>query len=666
MLSDIIKCVIIVGAAASLASPVEKDTFVTPISLEEDSISGGYSVSIKDFPYQVSIYIGRGDQNDRFHCGGSIISNNYILTAAHCLDGVKVSQIVVRAGSAYQKKGTIIKITDMILHSDYSINTIDNDVAVIRAAAPIEFNDVIQPIRLPNNNRPLEVGSIITASGWGETESSAESNILLAVKVPVVSEERCYRVFPDRLTKNMFCAGGLQTGGKAVCQGDSGGPAVQNGVQYGIVSWGRPCALPNFPDVYTKIQAPSIRGFIAKHTGVEQQYSRVGSADLKTGTLIKIADMILHPDYIKETIDNDVAVMKTATPIEFNDVIQPIKLPNNYGSLEDGSTITVSGWGRTENLVGSDTLLAVKVPVVNDKKCQKLLSDLETKLTKEQTYKSYHIVNINQLTMFSDIIKCVIIVDAVASLASPVEKDTFVTQTSIDKDSIYGGYNASIKDFPYQVSIYIGRGDQNDHFQCGGSIISTNYILTAAHCLHYWQVSQVVARAGSAYQKKGTIIKIAYMILHPNYVSLTYDNDVAVMKTATPIEFNDVTQPIRLPNNNRPLEDGSIITVSGWGQTESSAGSKILLAVKVPVVSDERCYGVFGNNLTKSMFCAGGLQTGGKAVCYGDSGGPAVQNGVQYGIVSWGEPCALPNYPDVYTKILEPSIRGFIAKHTGV
>ncbi|XP_075978590.1 trypsin-7-like [Anticarsia gemmatalis] len=268
MFSDIIKCVIIVGAAASLASPVEKDTFVTTTSIDKDSIYGGNSVSIKYFPYQVSIYIGRGDQNDRFHCGGSIISNNYILTAAHCLDGVKVSQIVVRAGSAYQKKGTIIKIAYMILHPNYVSLTTDNDVAVMKTATPIEFNDVTQPIKLPNNNRPLEVGSIITVSGWGETESSAESNILLAVKVPVVSEERCYRVFPDRLTKNMFCAGGLQTGGKAVCYGDSGGPAVQNGVQYGIVSWGEPCALPNYPDVYTKILEPSIRGFIAKHTGV--------------------------------------------------------------------------------------------------------------------------------------------------------------------------------------------------------------------------------------------------------------------------------------------------------------------------------------------------------------------------------------------------------------
>ncbi|XP_075978588.1 trypsin-7-like [Anticarsia gemmatalis] len=269
MFSDIIKCVIIVGAAASLASPVEKETFVTQTSLEEDSIYGGNNVSIKDFPYQVSIYIGKGDQDDHFNCGGSIISNNYILTAAHCLEDMQVSQVVVRAGSADLKTGTIIKITDMILHPDYNIDTIDNDVAVIRTAAPIEFNDVIQPIRLPNSNGALEVGSLITVSGWGVTESSAGSNILLAVKVPVVSDARCYGVLGNKLTKSMFCAGGLQSGGKAVCTGDSGGPAVQNGVQYGVVSWGIiPCAYPNSPDVFTKILEPSIRGFITKYTGV--------------------------------------------------------------------------------------------------------------------------------------------------------------------------------------------------------------------------------------------------------------------------------------------------------------------------------------------------------------------------------------------------------------
>ncbi|XP_075978591.1 trypsin-3-like [Anticarsia gemmatalis] len=268
--------------------------------------------------------------------------------------------------------------------------------------------------------------------------------------------------------------------------------------------------------------------------------------------------------------------------------------------------------------------------------------------------------------MLSDIIKCVIIVGAVASLASPVEKDTFVATTSTDKDSIYGGNNASIKDFPYQVSIYIVDNVDGDLFYCGGSIISQNYILTAAHCIHRLQPPDLVVQVGSAHLKTGTVIKLVELIAHPDYNSKTIDNDVALMKTATPIEFNDIIQPIKLPGEDGSLEEGSILTLSGWGMTETSDGSDTLLAVKVPVVSDANCRKLLQNPITKSMFCAGGLDTSTKGPCVGDTGSPAVLDGVQYGIVSWGKYCHLPNYPYVYVKILEPSIRSFINKHAGV
>ncbi|KAM9324564.1 trypsin-like [Gastrophryne carolinensis] len=213
-----------------------------PFNDDDDKIVGGYPCEV---PYQVSL-------NSGYHfCGGSLINKQWVVSAAHCYQ----SRIQVRIGeyNIRETEGTeqFIQSEKIIRHEKYNSYTIDNDIMLIKLSSPAVLNDVVQPIPLPS--QCATVGTLCLVSGWGNTLSSnSNPDILQCVNVPVVSVESCKESYPGRITDNMICLG-YPEGGKDSCQGDSGGPVVANGELQGVVSWGRGCALPNYPGVYTKV-----------------------------------------------------------------------------------------------------------------------------------------------------------------------------------------------------------------------------------------------------------------------------------------------------------------------------------------------------------------------------------------------------------------------------
>ena len=128
---------------------------------------------------------------------------------------------------------------------------------------PFEFGPTVQPI--PLTKYPRVPGGIVTVSGWGITSKPGDHpKKLQKVQAPIMPQWECrmhyrYRVISD----NMFCAG---RAGRSACQGDSGGPVVYNGVQVGIVSWGRSCQRPDYPDVFASVV--NLRDWIHKYSGV--------------------------------------------------------------------------------------------------------------------------------------------------------------------------------------------------------------------------------------------------------------------------------------------------------------------------------------------------------------------------------------------------------------
>ncbi|XP_017754933.1 PREDICTED: trypsin-1-like [Eufriesea mexicana] len=229
---------------------------------------------------------------------------------------------------------------------------------------------------------------------------------------------------------------------------------------------------------------------------------------------------------------------------------------------------------------------------------------------------------------------------------------------------IIGGNNASINNYPYQVAIHV-----SGKMQCGGSLISQTWVLTAAHCVYGMTPNVVQVRVGSTYcSKDGTLINDIAQVIWPwQYSSSTYNYDVALIKLTKPIPITATTRPITLASPTTSVASGTNAIVLGWGLlSESGPMSPNLQALKVPIVDQNKCQKIFGTigwAVTENMLCAGEL-TSSKDTCAGDSGGPLVYNNIQIGIVSWGYECAKPNYPGVYTRV--SAVRDWIKMTAGV
>ncbi|XP_075168802.1 trypsin-1-like [Haematobia irritans] len=229
---------------------------------------------------------------------------------------------------------------------------------------------------------------------------------------------------------------------------------------------------------------------------------------------------------------------------------------------------------------------------------------------------------------------------------------------------IVGGFETDIKDVPFQVSL------QNGWHYCGGSLIAKRFVLTAAHCTdgdsEFYPNFNV--RLGSSFSRTGgLLVKPVRIHQHHKYDGSTVDYDFSILELE---DYDETVLPFELTYAKLPsgddLADGTLLTVSGWGNTKNpNEDNSVLRAVQVPKVSKDVCekaYSGFGV-ITDRMLCAGFPQ-GGKDSCQGDSGGPMAREGTLYGVVSWGYGCAEPNYPGVYARV--SSVLPWIAEKTGL
>jgi len=213
-------------------------------------------------------------------CGATVISDEWILTAAHCTDGTGANEIQVLLGEHDYWDGSEtnmvrMDIAEIVNHAGYDSNTVDNDFALLRMANKLDWsaNPHIRPACLPEytagGTPPTYDQWMSTVTGWGTTSSGGStSNVLLEVDVQVISNSECNNAYGG-ITDNMLCAADASgNGGSDACQGDSGGPLVscgadgncgttpgQNYELIGVVSFGIGCAQADFPGVYARTTA---------------------------------------------------------------------------------------------------------------------------------------------------------------------------------------------------------------------------------------------------------------------------------------------------------------------------------------------------------------------------------------------------------------------------
>ncbi|XP_046404251.1 trypsin-3-like [Ischnura elegans] len=228
-------------------------------------IVGGEDAAPGEFPYQLSLRIGG------YHiCGASILSEDWAVTAAHCLLYVGHYSLQLMAGSLDVDEGDIYDVSKFSVHPNFDPATIDWDMAVLKVSTPFVFSCTVSPIALPAEGEELDAGTMVVISGWGYlSEEGPNAKFLQKVTVPVYDQNECVLAYKtsNGITDQMFCAG-VKEGGKDACQRDSGGPVVTNDKLYGIVSWGLGCGGRGYPGVYAKVS--SMKAFIAKETGLKK------------------------------------------------------------------------------------------------------------------------------------------------------------------------------------------------------------------------------------------------------------------------------------------------------------------------------------------------------------------------------------------------------------
>jgi len=223
-------------------------------------IVNGKETSAGSYPWTVGIQFG-----EKLYCGGAIVSNLFVVTAAHCVKGINTRHIKLVIGDHDRRKQEpfqeIRTIHKVFIRPDFVKRTFNNDIALIKINREIEFNDYIRPVCLPAIDRSYN-GQNTTVVGWGKlSEGGKPADILMEVTVPVIKQMKCRkqtRYRTSEITENMMCAG-YDEGVLDACQGDSGGPMIWRSdsdepyTQIGIVSWGQGCARKGYPGVYTRL-----------------------------------------------------------------------------------------------------------------------------------------------------------------------------------------------------------------------------------------------------------------------------------------------------------------------------------------------------------------------------------------------------------------------------
>ena len=226
-----------------------KDPALAPVE-ETSKILGGVQAAPGAWPWIAALlYANDSNVYSAQFCSGVLIDKSWVLTAAHCVQGMSAQgiQVAVGAWDLTAFTGSRTPVRSIRIHPQFSSTSLYNDIALVELSVPSS----IQPIALfsgesVDNTPPSLLGKLVTVLGWGVADSTTSwyyPEILRQVSLPVVADSTCNDIYINPVLPSQFCAGYWE--GKDACEGDSGGPAVVQvdgqWVHAGIVSAGVSC-----------------------------------------------------------------------------------------------------------------------------------------------------------------------------------------------------------------------------------------------------------------------------------------------------------------------------------------------------------------------------------------------------------------------------------------
>ncbi|KAJ2941662.1 hypothetical protein O0L34_g10457 [Tuta absoluta] len=272
-------------------------------------VVGGKVVTINEFPHMALLgWVKIDGGGYSWKCGGSLISDQFVLTAAHCSYEERDNTVitgpprVVQLGSSYldDPGALVVRVSAVIRHPKYKFPRSYYDLAILKLVQPVTFSEVIKPACL---GVPPPVDQPIIATGWGKTEFGGDQSLeLRSVSLPVWNMDKCRdilgtsRKMPQgALADSQLCAG-EKRGGKDTCQGDSGGPAqMQDGCAWRVVavtSLGRSCGAPNTPGLYALVQRAFVAAAIFGNHKNNQRRSYNNTNTQNNQMLVKITKIV--------------------------------------------------------------------------------------------------------------------------------------------------------------------------------------------------------------------------------------------------------------------------------------------------------------------------------------------------------------------------------------
>ncbi|KAL0100844.1 hypothetical protein PUN28_019316 [Cardiocondyla obscurior] len=240
---------------------------VRPLVSRSGKIVGGKGAQFGEWPWQVLIreatWLGLFTKNK---CGGVLITDKYVITAAHCQPGFLASLVAVFgefdiSGELEPKRSITKNVRRVIVNRGYDPATFENDLALLELESPVQFDEHIVPICMPDDGVDF-TGRMATVTGWGRLKyNGGVPSVLQEVQVPIMENSVCQEMFQtakqSKLILDSFLCAGYANGQKDSCEGDSGGPLVMDRADgrwflVGTVSHGIKCAAPYLPGVYMR------------------------------------------------------------------------------------------------------------------------------------------------------------------------------------------------------------------------------------------------------------------------------------------------------------------------------------------------------------------------------------------------------------------------------
>lgn len=213
--------------------------------LYQNRVVDGEDAELGLAPYQISLQGMYGDHM----CGGSIIGERHVVTAAHCVYGYNPTYLRVVTGTVeWANPDAKYFVEEYWVHCNYNYPQYHNDIALIRLNDSIVWNEYTKPALLPDT--PLANGSQLLLTGWGSTFFGSDTpDVLQQATLTYVDYPSCQEIMGGDPSNGYGHICTLTDQGQGACHGDSGGPVAANGTLYGVVNWGHPCAI-GYPDSY--------------------------------------------------------------------------------------------------------------------------------------------------------------------------------------------------------------------------------------------------------------------------------------------------------------------------------------------------------------------------------------------------------------------------------